>query len=167
MIKLRETTTAYLLNRDDILLMKRADNRKFAPGVWAGVGGHVEPNELNNPYATCVREILEETGIHINQIENLTHRYIILRRSKDEIRIQYVYFGHTNCRDFTDTEEGKLYWVDREHLFDRQLAVTSKLSLEYYLSNNRSNEIMVGTVFADNLAPRMNWCPVQDWEEIR
>lgn len=166
MIKLRETTTAYLLNRNDILLMKRADNRKFAPGIWAGVGGHVEPNELNNPYETCVREILEETGIHISQIENLTHRYIVLRRSRDEIRIQYVYFGHTGCRDFTDTEEGKLYWVDQSHLFDRQLAITSKLSLEYYLSNNQSNEIMVGTVFAVDSTPRISWCPVQDWEEI-
>lgn len=166
MIKLRETTTAYLLNGSDILLMKRADSRKFAPGVWAGVGGHVEPNELNNPYATCVREIFEETGIQINQIENLTLRYIVLRRSQSEIRLQYVYFGDTNCRDIIDTEEGKLYWIDKNHLFDRQLSVTSRLSLEYYLSNNQSNGIMVGTVFAVDSTPRMNWCPVQDWEGL-
>ena len=166
MIRLRETSTAYLLNGDDILLMKRADNRKFAPDIWTGVGGHIEPDELNQPYAACVREIFEETGIRINQIENLTLRYIILRRSKSEIRIQYVYFGDTNCRDIVDTDEGELYWIDRSHLFDRQLSVTSKLSLEHYLSNNQSNEIMVGTVFAVNSSPQMNWCPVQDWEGI-
>jgi Highly conserved protein containing a thioredoxin domain len=82
------------------------------------------------------------------------------------VRKQYVYFGDTNCRDIVDTDEGKLYWVDKSHLFDRQLSVTSKVSLEHYLSNNQSNGIMVGTVFAVNSIPQINWCPVQDWEGI-
>lgn len=42
--------------------MKRAPGRAIAPGVWSCVGGHIEPNELNNPLSTCLREVFEETG---------------------------------------------------------------------------------------------------------
>ena len=166
MIYMRETSTAYLMNGREILLMKRADNRSFAPGIWAGVGGHVEPGELNKPFETCVREIYEETGISIGQINHLRLQYIILRRSKTEIRIQYVYFGDSMVRNVVQTEEGQLFWIDKDRLFERKLSVTSRLSLEHYLAHGPTDEIMVGTVFCKNLKPVMNWCPVQDWEGI-
>ncbi|QHQ60211.1 NUDIX domain-containing protein [Anaerocolumna sedimenticola] len=63
MIKLRNMATAYLMNRNEFLLMKRAAGRNLAPGLWAGVGGHLEPEELNSPKEACLREIYEETGI--------------------------------------------------------------------------------------------------------
>jgi 8-oxo-dGTP diphosphatase len=46
--------TAFLMNKDDFLLMQRLMQKKFAPGIWAGVGGHVEPEEVNNPYSACI-----------------------------------------------------------------------------------------------------------------
>ena len=46
MITLRNGVAAFLQNGGNYLLMKRADNRKTAPGVWSGVGGHIEPHEI-------------------------------------------------------------------------------------------------------------------------
>ena len=60
MITLRNGVAAFLWNDGNYLLMKRADNREIAPGVWSGVGGHMRPNEINDPLSACYREIKEK-----------------------------------------------------------------------------------------------------------
>lgn len=45
--------------------------------MWGGVGGHSEPNELNSPKTTCLREIYEETDIEENDFQNIDLRYEI------------------------------------------------------------------------------------------
>jgi 8-oxo-dGTP diphosphatase len=62
MINISNGAVAFLKRGDDYLLMKRADNRKIALGVWSAVGGKLEPYELNDPQAACLREVQEETG---------------------------------------------------------------------------------------------------------
>lgn len=168
MIKLRTIATAYLMNNEDFLLMKRSMNKKFAHGIWAGVGGHIEPHEINKPEEACLREIFEETGIEEKDIENLNLKYIVLRRSKDEIRIQYVYIGVSKTRNVSQTDEGELFWINRNELFERELSATTRSTLKHYLEfKDDFKDILVGTVRAENNHPIMNWCPVQDWEGMR
>lgn len=62
MITLRSFSIAIIENNDKVLMMERSMERKFAPGLWTVVGGHIEPSELNDPSVTCVREIEEETA---------------------------------------------------------------------------------------------------------
>lgn len=57
MIRTRLMTNAFLLNGEKMLVMKRSNNKKIAPGLWTGVGGHIEPQEINDPEASCLREI--------------------------------------------------------------------------------------------------------------
>ena len=57
MITLKNYVAAFLKNKDDYLLIERAETRKFNPGFWSGIGGHIEPDEINNPLAACYREI--------------------------------------------------------------------------------------------------------------
>lgn len=167
LIKLRTTATAYLMNNDDYLLMKRAMNRKFKPGIWAGVGGHLEPHEINNPEEACLREIFEETGIGKNELENFKLKYITLRRSKNEIRIQYIYFAHSKTRNVIQTDEGELFWINRKEIFDKDLSVTTRETLKHYTSyEDTIDDILVGTVSAQNNHPIMTWLPVQDWEDM-
>ena len=42
--------------------------RKKEPnsGLWNGVGGHIEPGE--SPLGSCLREVSEETGIHLSSL---------------------------------------------------------------------------------------------------
>jgi len=49
--------TAVVIRGQQLLLVKRSDN-----GKWAAVTGIVEPGE--NPADCAVREVLEETGVH-------------------------------------------------------------------------------------------------------
>ena len=145
--------------------MKRSEKRKIAPGFWAGIGGHLEPDEINNPQATCLREIYEETGIHENNIDNLKLKYLILRRSQNEIRVNYIYFGNTKIREVVDTDEGKLYWVAKSDLFNREFTDTIRMTLAHYLEFGSSvNDVVVGTARCENNKPVMNWNLLQDWE---
>jgi 8-oxo-dGTP diphosphatase len=61
-MNIRILSGAFIIEGNDYLLMKRADTKRIAPGMWGGVGGHAEPDELNSPRTTCLREIYEETG---------------------------------------------------------------------------------------------------------
>lgn len=108
-ITLTNGTAAFLRHGGNYLLMKRAPNRKIAPDVWSGVGGHMERGELNDPQTACLREIWEETGITAEQIRNLTLRYIIVRRYRDTIWQTYIYFGETDSELTDKTDDGKLY----------------------------------------------------------
>jgi 8-oxo-dGTP pyrophosphatase MutT (NUDIX family) len=50
--------TAVVIRDRQVLLVKRADNH-----AWTAVSGVVEPGE--NPADCAVREVLEETGVHV------------------------------------------------------------------------------------------------------
>lgn len=166
MLHLRVMATAYLMNNNEFLMMERSKNKKFAPNIWAGVGGHLEPEEVNDPEKACIREIFEETCITEKNITDLDLKYIILRRSKDEIRVQYVYFGNTSKREFVDTHEGKLFWINKDMLFKRKLSVTTEMTLRHYLEYGRDiKDVLVGVVSACDNKPKVNWTPVQDWED--
>lgn len=165
MITLRSMSVAFLMNEQDFLLMKRSAGRKLMPGIWAGVGGHLEPEEINEPETACLREIYEETGLTKNQLSDLELKYILLRRSRDEIRIQYVYFAKTTTRQVKPTEEGELYWIKRGELFDRDFSATTGFVLKHYLEYEDSiTQVLVGTVSGEYNNPIINWSTLKDWE---
>ncbi len=116
MIILQNGTAAFLHHDGKYLLIKRSKDKKTAPGVWSGIGGAIEPHELNNPEAACLREIKEETGISAEYIMNLRLRYIIIRRTANTMRQNYIYFGETDIEHFTDTVEGELHWIPENDL---------------------------------------------------
>ena len=165
MITLRNSVTAFLRNNDKYLLMKRAANRKIAPGVWSGVGGHIEPQEISDPISACYREIEEESGIKKSQIETLDLQYIITRRSKDEIRQSYIYFGETLQTDVKQTDEGILFWISENDLLNREYTKTFAAMLEHYKKRSYNDlAVYVGVAENDNGKLRMNWSRCEDFE---
>ena len=93
-------------------MLKRSKERALASNLRTGIGGYVEANEHNSPEESCLREIFEETGFRSNEINRLELRYILLRKSKDEIRQHYIYFGNTSKMNFINSDEGTLQWID-------------------------------------------------------
>lgn len=165
MIKLRTMAAAFLMNDGEFLIMKRSASRVLSPGLWAGVGGHLEPAELNDPRAACLREVLEETGIAEKDIANLSLRYITVRRREDEIRIQFIFFGDALVREVIQTREGELHWIHERDLLDRELSFATRAFLKHFLESDRkSDTVLVGTISAENGRPVIHWDPLQDWE---
>ena len=62
--------TSFLRNNDKVLILKRSNKVKTMKGLWAGVSGIIENNEL--PLQRAKIEIFEELGIseeHINLVK--------------------------------------------------------------------------------------------------
>jgi 8-oxo-dGTP pyrophosphatase MutT (NUDIX family) len=58
----------------EVLLLKRAESAKFMPNVWVFPGGAVDPEdgESEAGYRACaVRELREEAGIELAEVEEL------------------------------------------------------------------------------------------------
>jgi 8-oxo-dGTP diphosphatase len=157
MITLLNGAAAFLRKGNDYLLLKRADNRNFAPGIWGGVGGKFEPGELNNPQAAILREIHEESGIVESDITNLTLRYILMHRKGDVIWQSYIYFGETNADPSVVTDEGTLHWIPEDELLNRQFTVTFTHMLRHYLAHKDEERVTVGA--AENMGSEcvMRW----------
>ena len=144
--------------------MKRGIHKKLLPGIWSGVGGHCEPEELNDPLATCLREIFEETGITKENIFNLELRYIIIRRAGDTIRQSYIYFGETDVADITDTDEGTLHWIPQADLLNREFSQTFAAMLQHFTTTpDHAHRVIVGIAGNPHSAFGMTWSVVEDF----
>ncbi len=71
-MKLRNLATIYIFNDDKVLLIHRVGSRLFNGPIWAGIGGHFEKDELNDPKACVIRELFKETGIDESMIKDLS-----------------------------------------------------------------------------------------------
>jgi 8-oxo-dGTP diphosphatase len=138
MIQGRTMTGAFLFNDSAVLMLKRSENKRIAPGLWACIGGHVEANEYNNPEISCLREISEETGINVGQMENLKLRYILIRQKGTEINHHYIFFGESNTRDVLDCDEGELHWINFSEIMNLEMPMTLRLMLSHYRNNRDS-----------------------------
>jgi len=165
-ITLAHSAGAFLRRGNDYLLMLRAPDRRFLPDTWSNIGGGMEHGEMDDPEATCLREIEEETGIIAGDIRNLTLRYIIVRRRGDCVNHSYVFFGETDAEPSIATDEGTVRWIPEGELLNRKLSVTFRAMLEHYLRTPNPGHVVVGCAENDNGACRIVWAAIEDFESL-
>lgn len=102
-------TLCFLLNGDDVLLMKRSPHKRIFPNRYNGVGGHIERDE--DPLTSARREIHEETGITPHSLK-LCAVYNVDAGEATGI-ILFVFTAQADSRDVTANDEGTLHWVKR------------------------------------------------------
>jgi 8-oxo-dGTP diphosphatase len=111
-------TLCFLLHKDQILLLKLAQDRGPWGGKYNGVGGHIERGE--NPFSAARREILEETEANPTSLE-LCGVVIIDTKTTPGISL-YVYIGELeDSSPPNPMEEGTLHWVDLSDVYDLPL----------------------------------------------
>lgn len=163
MIRTRLIAAALLFNsRGELLMMKRSPHRTLSPGLWAAVGGHMEPREIGDPQASVLREIEEETGIAASDIHGLRLQYILIRLNGDEIRQQFIYVGRTESEPSVQTEEGELHWIARGAILHRPLPFIFRSLLEHYVRNGPADHIWIASAGRDDGEPVMHWVPLVD-----
>lgn len=163
-MKSRMMAAAMLFHGDELLMMERSLARTLNPGMWAAVGGHLEPDELSRPRDACLREIFEETGFAPDDIEELTLRYILLRNKDGELRQQFIYSGRAKRKDFIDTDEGQLHWVPLADVLDRDIPYIFRMMLEHYFRVGPGEHAWVGIARLDPATdkPCVDWVPLTD-----
>lgn len=147
-MKLRNMAGVYLLRDGKILLLYRQGSR-VADRLWIpSAGGHLEEYELNNPRACVLRELNEEMGLCEDDLQNLRLKYITLRKTNGEIRINYYFFADLAAAGSVSLQsnEGVLKWFETDEISELEMPFTSKPVLFHYLSRGMFDDrIYVGT----------------------
>ena len=162
-MEVRQMSTALLFNENKVLMMKKDSSRITNTMFWTGLGGHLEPEELNFPKRACIREIFEESGIREEEIEDLKLKYILIRIKDDEIRQQFVYFGEVKSSEFINSAEGELHWIELGDILELKLSKIVTFMVNHYLENPNKNEITIGTITLNNEeSPEIQWSELKD-----
>jgi 8-oxo-dGTP diphosphatase len=148
---LRNLTAIYIISRNKMLLLYRVGSR-VVQASWCGIGGHFEKDELNDPRACVLRELLEETGITENDIGSVSLRYITLRMKNNEVRQNYYFFTELQNTeiDINKCDEGKLKWVDMNEILGREMPFTAEECLKHYLSIGKDDNKLYAGVATEN-----------------
>ena len=95
----------YIVQDERVLLLQRA-NPPHA-GLWSAPGGKAEHGE--SPYDTVIREVFEETGLHID-----APKLIAIQTSVDVAYpvhwMLFIYLVQNFSGDLIQTSEGLLSW---------------------------------------------------------
>lgn len=79
-------------------------------GLWNGIGGKLEPGE--DPYAGCLREVAEETGLTIAAAQ-LRALLVVTVQSPPTVWVIFVFTALVpEIHPVGPSEEGELAWVD-------------------------------------------------------
>jgi len=108
-MKQTKIVTSFLSFKDKILILKRSEKVKSMKGLWAGISGIIENNEL--PLNRAKIEIFEEVGI--------TEEHIKLIKSSNEFTIESPQYRNHQWIIFpflfqTDKNEINLNWENSE-----------------------------------------------------
>jgi 8-oxo-dGTP diphosphatase len=110
-------TLSFVLNGEDVLLMKRAAHKRIFPNRYNGVGGHIERNE--DPLTSAHREIEEETGL---KVQDIRLRAVYNIDAGDQTGIFLLVFtAFSHSRDVVANNEGTLHWVPKNEILHLDL----------------------------------------------
>lgn len=148
--KLRNMATIYIKKDKKFLLLDRIGS-KVVDRSWCGVGGHFEPNELNDAKDAVLREMNEEIGITEKDLNYLDLRYIALRIVKGELRINYYFFADLkeNANINYNCNEGILEWVSFDKANNRKMPYTAQKVIEHYLEMGINTKDFYSVTIAD------------------
>ena len=131
-IKLTNMCMIHDLATNRVLLLDRIKS-------WKGLafpGGHVEDGE--SIVDSTIREIKEETGLIISDLElcGIVHWF------NEDTKDKYLVFSYRTTtfsgQVLTETDEGKLHWVDKDDLLSLPLAEGMKERLPMFIDKKYS-----------------------------
>ncbi|MCY3914866.1 MAG: NUDIX domain-containing protein [Chloroflexi bacterium] len=111
-------TLSFVMNGDDVLLMKRAAHKRIFPNQYSGLGGHIERDE--DPHSGALREIAEESGLRVHSLR-LRSIHNIDSGGATGILL-FVYTAISDSREARkDCPEGQLEWIAKDQVFELDL----------------------------------------------
>jgi 8-oxo-dGTP diphosphatase len=139
-------TLCFLRLGDEVLLLQGAASKRLWAGKWNGIGGHIEIGET--PLAGAQREILEETGLCVNNLQLVGVVHVSSPEVNQGIMI-FVYMGDAPSRKVFQGVEGTLQWFAIDEL-PRDLLVEDLPELIPRILEARKGQIVYGLYQPDD-----------------
>ena len=111
-------TLTFLLNGGDVLLIKRSSEAHLFPGMYNGVGGHVERGE--DVLSSARREVHEETGLDVPDLSLRCLLHVDEGPDRPGVLL-FVFVGQAERRDVTASGEGVLHWIPLSRIHELNL----------------------------------------------
>lgn len=124
-----------------ILVLKRSEQKKIAPGFFHPAGGKVDQNE--EPLQAAKRELMEEAGLTVKNIRLEAVVTEIEPHNPNENWLIFHYSGDYESGEVKETLEGEFVWLTKEELVNcNNLFPSVKALIKYIVDENQ------GTAFA-------------------
>ena len=123
------------------VMLKRSEQKKYAPGFVHPFGGKLDPNE--NPYLGAQREVLEECGI---KLKDMKLEAVILEITPHKgMKNDWLIFHFSadyESGEIEETEEGEILYLTNDEILKQNLFPSVRAIITNILNPND------GTVFA-------------------
>lgn len=115
------------------LMLKRSEQKRFAPGYFHTVGGKIEPDE--DPYTGALREVKEEAGITVKnmRLEAVTFEIAPVKENGDENWLCFYFSADYEFGEITQTEEGELILVNGADISKQKLIPSIRAIIHHIL----------------------------------
>ena len=76
-------------------MLERAATKRMHPGLWTGMGGRVEADEMGDLTASALRELHEESGIGARDVTDFALRRVVFHARPGAPLTTLLYFTGT------------------------------------------------------------------------
>jgi len=130
----------FVLNEDNVLLLKGAPDKRVWPNKYNGLGGHVERDE--DVLTAAIREIQEESGLTAT---NVRLRSVINIDAGEAVGVLlFVFLADAQETGVMGSAEGTPEWIALERLDAYDLVEDVAVILPRALEADRKNTVFFG-----------------------
>ncbi len=133
----------FLFRGDRVLLLRRSEHRRFAPGKWTGVGGRVELDEFGDVERAALRELSEETGLPPEAVRGLAVRVVLVQPEGGNVAVLVFCTAEADRTDLQPGDEGALSWVEVDRVDELDLIDNARAALKLAVRGVRSGDLRV------------------------
>lgn len=144
MVAAKLYTVIILFHNGNLLMLRRAAWKKFAPDRWTGLGGRVEPHELDDLGIAARRELFEETDLEPTEVSQLLLRRTLTFFNEAEGLVTLLYFtGDAATNRVPACTEGTLTWIDQADLAKLDVIENTARVIGYVLDDVDHGEVRI------------------------
>lgn len=141
----------FVISQGKVLLQKGRIDKKVFPGVYNGIGGHVERGE--DILTGAIRELKEETGLTCSDLK--IAGTITIDVTETEGILLFVFTGSEITGEMKESDEGSLHWVEIQNFKDLKVVEDVPALIENAMISKQTGKIFFGNYHYNNAGERI------------